>query len=320
VYSAQDVRGALVSLKDELPRLDDRHRRVLAVFQERGIAAVTPETVDDCVELLRDVRLRADFIVKLRQFLESLDTVLPRPVALPYVRDARLLGFIGKAAANRYRDSGLTLAGAGHKVRHLIDQHIAAHGVDPTVLPISIMDPGFEAAVKALPSDRARASEMEHAARHYISVRYREDPAYYRKLSERLEEVLQDFQDNWAALVVYLLALTRDIQAGRPANVMGLTEEQAPFFGILAEEAAPGGHLSEEQQRHLAAQTVALVEQIRQAIGTVDFWRNTYAQDRLRLQITEFLDDHDLVPLDRQQPVADRLVELARALHARLVR
>src|SRR5437764_13877211 len=55
------------------------------------------------------------------------------------------------------------------------------------------------------------------------------------------------------------------------------------------------------------------------AIGTVDFWRNTYAQDRLRLQITNYLDDHDLVSLDRQQPVADRLVELARALHARLV-
>ena len=75
----------------------------------------------------------------------------------------------------------------------------------------------------------------------------------------------------------------------------------------------------EEQQRRLATQTVALVEQIRQAIGTVDFWRNTFAQDRLRLQITNYLDDHDLVPLDRQQPVADRLVELARALHTRLV-
>jgi type I restriction enzyme, R subunit len=104
VYSAQDVGGALVSLKDELPRLDDRHRRVLAVFEERGIAAVTPETVDHCVDLLRDVQLRADFIVKLRLFLESLDTVLPRPAALPYVRDAKLLGFFNKAAANRYRD------------------------------------------------------------------------------------------------------------------------------------------------------------------------------------------------------------------------
>ena len=76
------------------------------------------------------------------------------------------------------------------------------------------------------------------------------------------------------------------------------------FFGILAEEAASGGLPSEEQQRHLAAQTVALVEQIRQTIGAVDFWRNTFAQDRLRLQITNYLDDHDLVPLDRQQPVA----------------
>jgi hypothetical protein len=46
--------------------------------------------------------------------------------------------------------------------------------------------------------------------------------------------------------------------------------------------------------------------------------RRDRASDRLRLQIMEYLDDHDIVPLDRQQPVADRLVELARALHARL--
>ena len=36
VYGAEDVDGALQGLKDEIPKLRDRHRRVLDVFISRG--------------------------------------------------------------------------------------------------------------------------------------------------------------------------------------------------------------------------------------------------------------------------------------------
>jgi len=57
---------------------------------------------------------------------------------------------------------------------------------------------------------------------------------------------------------------------------------------------------------------------LRQEIQLVDFWRNAHAQDVLRRWIVGFLDDHDLVPFADQRTVADRLVELAKALHVRL--
>jgi len=40
VYSQQDIKGALINIKDELPKLDDRHRRVIGLFSERGIADI----------------------------------------------------------------------------------------------------------------------------------------------------------------------------------------------------------------------------------------------------------------------------------------
>jgi len=40
-----------------------------------------------------------------------MDIILPRPEALPYIYDMKLLGFINKTAANRYRDSQLNIAG-----------------------------------------------------------------------------------------------------------------------------------------------------------------------------------------------------------------
>ncbi len=314
-YSADDVRGVMLSLKDELPKLADRHRRVLALFHDHGIPDI--RDTQACIDLLSDIRLRAEFVVKLKQFLESVDTVMPRPEVLPYLPDARLLGFINKVAANLYRDSRLNLAGVGQKVRRLIDEHLIASGVDPRVPPISILDANFEQFVEAHHSDRAKASEMEHAARYYISKHWQEDPAYYRKLSERLEEILRQFEANWAELVEALRVFTREVRQGRPADETGLDPRtQAPFLGILVEE--KDGKPSAAQVVKLAGLTVEMVDHIRQEIRNVDFWRNVHAQNLLRSWIVRFLDDHDVVPFKRQQRVADRIVELAKALHVRL--
>ncbi len=317
VYSDEDVEGALTSLRDELPKLADRHRRALAVFRDRGIPDV--EDVPACVDLLRDARVRAEFTVRLNQFLESLDVVLPRPEGLPYVRDAKILGFINKSAANLYRDSQLNLVGAGAKVRRLIDEHIVAHGVDPKIPPISIMDADFARAVDAHGSARAKASEMEHAARHHISVHMHEDPAYYRKLSERLEAILQGFQDNWDELVEALRVFTEEVRRGPEADGSGLDPRtQTPFLRVLIAEVGEDG-LTGERRRELVEATVELVDHVRQEIRAVDFWRNEHAQGVLRRWIVRFLDDRDAVPFRRQPAVADEVVDLAKALHAKLV-
>ena len=317
-YDAEDIRGAMKRLDQELPRLDDRHRRALSVLTEKGLDP--SEDVEACVNLLADVAVRADFATKLDLFLESLDAVLPRPEALPYVRDAKLLGFVNRAAANLYRDPQLDLIGAGHKVRKLIDDHLEARGVDPKVSPISITDPDFGRAVESHRTDRAKASEMEHAARHHISRHLHEDPAYYRKLSERLEGVLARLSGNWAELLEELRRFSDEIRQGRPADDTGLDlHTQAPFLGVIAEDAGGDGHRpSGDRLAELARLTVELVDFVRAKTCTVDFWRNTHRQEALRGDVAQFLDDNDLAPFERQSAVADEVVELARHLHARL--
>jgi type I restriction enzyme R subunit len=129
LYSAEEVQSALTSIHDELPTLAARHRRVLAVFHDQGIADIANVTA--CVQLLRDMKMRAAFSAALKQFLESLNIVFPRPEALPHLRDARILGFINKAAAIHYRDSQLNLLGVGRKISALIDEYVSANGVAP---------------------------------------------------------------------------------------------------------------------------------------------------------------------------------------------
>ena len=309
-YSAEDVQGVLPSLRDELPTLEARYRRVLAVFADAGIPSIAD--TDACVYLLAAPRVRAEFIVKLKDFLTSLDRVLPRPEALPYVAPAHQLGFINKSAANLYRDDGLNLVGVGGKVRELIDAHMIARGIDPQVPPISILDADFERRVAAQTSDRAKASEMEHAARYHISAHYQEDPAYYKKLSQRLEELLAHYREDWAALVAALQDLTQGIQHHPPAD------PPTRLLNLLAEEISPDAPLPDPQRAALAAAIPALVAHIGREIRIVDFWRNLDAQQRLRGWVVQYLDDRDLVPFKRLEAVADRVLELAKALHTRL--
>jgi len=62
----------------------------VALFETRNVDAI--KNAEAAVEALADERLRAEFTVKLKQFLATLDLVLPRPEALPFVRERRVAG------------------------------------------------------------------------------------------------------------------------------------------------------------------------------------------------------------------------------------
>lgn len=319
-YSAEDVEGMLRSLKDEIPKLRDRHARALRFFADHGIRDIADE--EACVDLLRDERLRAEFLVKLKQFLVTLDLVLPRPEALPYVRDAKRLTGIQIRARNRYRGGERPIGkDVGEKVRKLIDEHLVSRGIDPTIPPISILDAEFADHVEAERTPRAKASEMEHALRYHIRKHLDEDPEHYQKLSERLDEILAQFKGNWDALVDALKEFVAEVEAGRQGDDTGLDPQtQAPFLGILKQAYADDGEVSADEMKRLCSITVELVDHVQQEARLVGFLRNAHAQEVLHKWVVRFLDDHDLLDWDKLSEVADRVVELAKVNHERLTR
>ncbi|MBD2438102.1 type I restriction endonuclease subunit R [Nostoc sp. FACHB-110] len=305
VYENVDTELALFDIRAELPKLRDRHQQVMALFTEKGC---TIDDVDACVDLLRDERLRVEFNDCFKDFLNTLDTILPRPEARqPYnfVRDAKKLGFIKKAVADLYRDEKLNIVSAKEKVRALIDQYIESQGIDPKVPPIDIMSLDFKTHVQRHRSIKARAAEMEFAARHYISVNYEEDPVYYKNLSEKLTDILESLSENWEEKVEALQQYIEQIQAGRTTDETGLDPKtQMPFLNILSE-------YSQRQLPELAQATVEIVEHIRQEVQLIN-WGSQIVQEDLRKWIAGYLDDNDLVSYNQLEEIADKLVELAR--------
>lgn len=319
-YADADIEGALQSLLDEIPKLRDRHQRVLALLTSRGVTDLSDE--DAAVHALADARIRAEFTVKLKMFLETLDLVLPRPEGLPFLKDAKRLGSIYVRARNLYRD-GMPQLGksVGAKVRKLIDDHIISLGVDPKIPPISITDAKFAAHVDRQVSPRAKASEMEHAVRHHIRQHLDEDPVLYGRLSERLEEILKTYGQYWEQLALALAEFVKEVERGRRDDDTGLNPQtEAPFFALLKEERQKHQPVAVADQKWLAERAVQLVGTMRHEIAVVGFWKNTVAQEVLRSAVFTFLDDHEIVPFEHADAVADRLMELAKANHGKLTR
>ena len=316
-----DVDGALRPLTTEIEKLEPQRQRVRQLFVQRGIEPAPIEAViESCVQLLGDERLRAEFDVALRTFLTTFDTVLPRPEALPFVDDVNLFGEIQIRTRRRYRD---TLDGDfdpykyKEKVRRLIDDHVTVLDLSRKIQPLRITDPAFHAHVKAMGSDRAQASEMEHAARHYIRTHVDEDPVYYARLSERIDEILDRLEERWDQIAFEFGELIDEINAGRTdEDDTGLDPAtELPFHNQMAENLA---NSASDASTRLIDLTRHLVDRIRQIIRVVGFWDNAHKQEELRKAIKRTLDDSDLFDFDSLDESSSELVALAKANQHRL--
>jgi len=272
--------------------------------------------------LLDDLRIRANFINKLRMFYETLNILEHRPeVPGDVFRGAKLLGFINKVAANLYRDPALNLLGVAEKVKALINAHVSARGVNPKIPPTPITDAEFEKVLQAQSSSRARATQMQHAARYHIIGFFNQNPAYARKMSEKLEEILQRFKDDWDALERELRKFIEELKQGDRNEFPDLDPNvQVPFVRLVLEECSKGRELTEGQRKAALSATLEMVERIRQEVRKVGFWKNQAMRDLLTRTLVRDLDRAGICRPGTERDLAQRLVALAKENHESLTR
>ena len=312
IFSTTDVQGALTPSVDELPRLQSRHAAAMRFFQ----AVTDPNDLNACVQVLEPEDVRAAFDLAFRRFSQSMDMLLPDRRALTYHADLRWLGKIRGAARARYRDDRLDLSGCGEKVRKLIADAVVADGVQILVKEVQLFSPEFEEKVEALRTDEAKASEMEHAIRHEISVRLEENPAFYQSLRERLEAIIEERRQERldAAKQLSLLNSLREELKGEQTRaqdigldsrgfaIYGLLEEQRPM--PVREEAAPYNAAN----RDLAS---LIDEEVAPFTELVDWWQKDDLQRQMRSKIKRQLRASG-IEADAVESLAADIVDLAK--------
>jgi type I restriction enzyme R subunit len=311
IFAPADVLGVMRPKGDELPRLQTRHAAVLRTF----VRVKDRDDLDACVAVLEPEDVRAEFELAFRRFAQSLDMLLPDPRALPYVSDARWLGKIRNTAAAKYRDDKIDISDCGAKVRQLIEEAVIAEGIQILVKQVSLFTPEFEEKLKALKTDDARASEMEHAIKNEIHVKLDENPAFFTSLRERLEQIIADRKAkriDAAQQLKLFEALKSELrgQAGA-AEKLGLTETGFAVFGLL-NAGGPKGKV-DEAKAELAS---LLEEQLAPQVGIVDWVHKDDVQREMRRLIKRQLKAAGYTQ-DQADAMAGSVVDLLKRRNAR---
>lgn len=332
----EDLQAGFKSLTSELPILEERYRRLLQHFQGLGVHDIeafltgtlgNPEddvrVVHKAVDALEAIKARADFEVYLKKFLMSLDLILPGAAAHAYRGPARRLGYLMRMAKERFKDDSIDFAGVGQKVAALINLHLIELGIDPQIPPVELLDPDFVNQVTghAGGSTRAKASEMEHAIRKHCTIHFDEDPAFFKRMSEKLDTLIAKHGEDWKMLAETYEELRAEIRSGRGDVGAEQPAEVVVFRDNLFDLIGDGATLSVEDAAMLDALSARLVGIIREAIAIVDFWRKPDQVRRLRANIDTELMVSGIGPVqDQHQRIAVELTKLAEKRHAELLR
>ncbi|MDC0678986.1 type I restriction endonuclease subunit R [Sorangium atrum] len=322
IFAPSEVKGAMTPKSDELPRLQARHAAAVRFF----VRVKDKDDLDACVAVLEPEDVRAEFDAAFKRFSQSLDMLLPDPSALPYVADARWLGKIRQAAAAKFRDKKIDIADCGAKVRKLIEEAVAADGIEILVKPISLFAPELEEKLKKLKTPEARASEMEHAIRDEIHVRLDDDPVFFTSLRERLEQIIEDRKAKRIDAARELQRLEDEIRKkirarAETAATLGLSETGLAIYGLISERkpltaAEKTGNAYgkvDESKKELAS---LLEEQLEPQVSLVDWVHKDDVQREMRKRIKRQLRAAGFAD-DKLDATADSIVDLMKRRRGR---
>jgi len=271
--------------------------------------------------VLSTEKARAEFAVKFKDFLKSLEIVLPRPEGLPFVKDAKRLAYIHARARNRYRDVVEIGSDVGAKVRKLIDDHVISLGIDPKIPPVQLTDAEFEKQVGQATGKRAKASEMEHAIRSHIRKNLETDPVRFKKMSERLNQILDGFGQQWEQIIEQLQAIIDELRREAQSldeSTPDIPEVYLPFLRTILEACSATEDTPADQLHVMHLMTREVVDRVIEEISANrSLWSSFKMadQENLRSEVFEIIFDKQIegFSVADAEALADQLMQQAKA-------
>jgi len=333
---ADELAHGLKNIVSELPVLQERYQRLLQLFTTHQVAQIQDfvlgklpnieadaAVVHEAVKLLKDEKLRADFDVYLKKFLASLDIILPNTAGQTYRVPAKRFGYILRIAKERYKDETLNLGDAGQKVRDLINEHLISLGINPKVPPVELLSANFieELNKHSGGNAEAKASEMEHAIRKHCTVHHNEDPAFYKSLAEKVEQLIDQYRGHWEKLADELGKVREQAAAGRQDGEEGMSKEATTFYQHIVNEAFQSSVVPDAAKPKIRRLIEGIVEALQQDIGSIDYWQNSDKQKRTRSEIKTALILTEIPELKtKRERIAVEIMKLAKNRHQALLK
>lgn len=276
----QDILDTFKSVESEMPVLESRYNQLIQLFVGKGVGQIEKlvkqtlktdaeryEVTEAAIQVLEDIKTRDSFNVYLKKYMKSMDIILPNKLAEPFKIPMYQFTHIQAKAKERYKDDSINIGGVGEKVRKLVNEHLISLGINPKVPPVELFSDKFITEIDKQKDSKAAASEMEHAIRKHCKVNEGDDPVMYKNFSEKLEEVLKKYNENWDQMLLQLEGLREEIDKGR-----GDDAGSGDPFADLIIDIAFDGECSDAERASVIVVVDEIMETLADTIDTLNFW------------------------------------------------
>lgn len=329
-YDSQELEGTLIDVDAHVAALPQKHSELWAIF-----ATVRNTRDSEAYELLLGSDdLREDFYQALSAFARSFGIALssakfleqtPRSKVEKYKADLKFFANLRTAVRRRYAEE-VDFGEYESKIQKLIDTHVGTGEVRKLTPLVNIFDKdAFSKEVEQLTGAASKADTIAHRTKKTISERIAEDPAFYKKFSEMLEEVIRAYREQRLSDVEYLGRVT-EINA----SVADRTDDDLPaavrshdvaraFYGILG-DTLHGENVSPEEEQ-LDAEVAVGIDRIIGENRIVDWTVNMDVQNRMKTEIEDYLIEllrtrHRAVTFEQVDYIIEQCLDIARLRYA----
>jgi len=323
-YDRADLEETVHYIADRAAELPQLHSNLWELFEEvKG--AKDPEVYE---VHLRDDDLRNRFYERFSIFARTLSLALSSTnfleatspdIIRKYKADLKFFQNLRATVTLRYQEA-IDFSEYEPRIKKLIDTHVGAGEVEQLCHPINLLDAKERQQVleDSGKSAGAKADMIASATRHVIEQEMAKDPAFYKKFSRLLEEVIEAYHAG-RLQAIQALERIKDIST----KVVTYTDDDVPYeligkdmarryFGCVREPMAEYTTGRDKPGTEIA---LKIVERI--APHKIRDWRtNQDAINKMRGEIDDILFDvakeNNLeLSLDEQDAIIDRCIEVA---------
>jgi type I restriction enzyme R subunit len=252
-FDEADLAGTVNSIATEIARLGQRHSELWDVF--RGVSNTGDEEALE--RHLADEAQRAEFYDRLNAWARTLAIALSSHDFMNdpansrrienYQNDLKRFENLRRAVRTRYQDA-IDYGQYKKRIEKLLDTYIVADDVRPITDLVNIFDEeAFAQVADSKETEASRADTIAYATAKTIKERWDEDPTFYKKFSELIRKVIEDFKAQRISDLEYLhrvkeirAKVVRRDMTGIPVEVRDDAMARA-FFGCVREALIQSG-------------------------------------------------------------------------------
>lgn len=300
-FDPEDLKGALYDVISIIGSLRSYYTELVNIFMR----VKNKYDMEEYQVLLADEELREHFYDTLSNFSRNLTIALesekiydalPKEEIEKYKKDFRFYQELRKSVRIRYSDT-IDHKEYEAKMQKLMDNYIAAEDVIRITNPVDILDKkGFEEELDRLGTPRAKADAIRTRLSKSISKSWDENPAFYKKFSERIEEVLEAYKDKRISEKEYferMRNMQKDYAKGDsgieyPNNIKDDKEAQV-FYGTTANifKEFNDGYEATESTAELAIDIKNIIGEYKQ----VDWHTNSDIHNKIAQELDDLIYD-----------------------------